>query len=345
MPVLVGTDRVVEDLHGQRRRRLIGAEVPVLVVQRGEQQRRRLARRPRYREQDRGHDPAERRPQHYAQRSPPLWNSQREGGFAQRSRHQPHQLFRAPGQRGDHQHGQRDSTGERGEAAHRQDHQAVGNDSDHDRRDAGENLGREADRVADAAVASLGEKDSRADAERDADQARDADDVERSGDRIAHAAARLADRRGNGGEEIERQPSEPVRDHQPEQRHERHQRDGERQPANAGHDQIHCAPLGEHHAATRAGPRRDIRTRTRAAMLSSTVTAKRRRPRAARAPVCISPLASANSLAMTAGSEYPGANNEARIVGEFPMTIVTAIVSPSARPSPSMVAPTIPARA
>ena len=80
-------------------------------------------------------------------------------------------------------------------------------------------------------------------------------------------------------------------------------------------------------------------------MLSSTVTAKSSSPSAASAPVCMSPLASANSLAITAGNEYPGAKSEARMVGELPITIVTAIVSPSARPRPSIVAPTIPARA
>ncbi len=38
-------------------------------------------------------------------------------------------------------------------------------------------------------------------------------------------------------------------------------------------------------------------------MLRTTVTAKSKRPRAANAEVCISPLASANSFAITAGSE------------------------------------------
>ena len=56
-------------------------------------------------------------------------------------------------------------------------------------------------------------------------------------------------------------------------------------------------------------------------------------------------LASANSLAMTADIVYCGANSDALIFGLFPMTIVTAIVSPSARPNPSITAPTMPVRA
>ena len=53
--------------------------------------------------------------------------------------------------------------------------------------------------------------------------------------------------------------------------------------------------------------------------------------------------ASVNSLASTAAIVYCGANERRRIpAGVFPITIVTAIVSPSARPKPSMTAPTMP---
>src|SRR6266852_2292102 len=48
---------------------------------------------------------------------------------------------------------------------------------------------------------------------------------------------------------------------------------------------------------------------------------------------------------MTAAIEYPGENNEALIVGVFPMTMVTAIVSPSARASAKKIDPMIPVRA
>src|SRR5262249_49803331 len=55
--------------------------------------------------------------------------------------------------------------------------------------------------------------------------------------------------------------------------------------------------------------------------------------------------ASANSFASTADMVYCGANSDVDTCGVLPMTIVTAIVSPSARPKPSMTAPTIPVRA
>ena len=51
-----------------------------------------------------------------------------------------------------------------------------------------------------------------------------------------------------------------------------------------------------------------------------------------------------NSLAMTAAIVYCGAKSESETWGLLPMTIVTAIVSPIARPNPSMIAPMIPVR-
>jgi hypothetical protein len=53
--------------------------------------------------------------------------------------------------------------------AHRQHHQAVGDDADHDRGNAREHFGDEADDPAESAVALLGQKDPGADAERDPD--------------------------------------------------------------------------------------------------------------------------------------------------------------------------------
>ena len=52
--------------------------------------------------------------------------------------------------------------------------------------------------------------------------------------------------------------------------------------------------------------------------------------------------ASPHWLAMTAGIESPGENNLAVMSGEEPITRAAAIVSPIARPRPSMTAPTMP---
>ena len=48
---------------------------------------------------------------------------------------------------------------------------------------------------------------------------------------------------------------------------------------------------------------------------------------------------------MTAAMVYCGANSDVEALGLFPITIVTAMVSPSARPKPSITAPMMPVRA
>src|ERR1700722_19296288 len=58
-----------------------------------------------------------------------------------------------------------------------------------------------------------------------------------------------------------------------------------------------------------------------------------------------SPVASVNSLAITDAIVYPGANSDALICGLFPMTMVTAIVSPSARAKARNTEPMMPVRA
>jgi hypothetical protein len=55
--------------------------------------------------------------------------------------------------------------------------------------------------------------------------------------------------------------------------------------------------------------------------------------------------ASVNSLASVEEMVLPGMNSETFTSCALPMTNVTAIVSPSARPRPSMMPPTTPTRA
>ena len=57
-----------------------------------------------------------------------------------------------------------------------------------------------------------------------------------------------------------------------------------------------------------------------------------------------SPTASVNSLAMEDEIVVPGASSEVLIRWALPITNVTAIVSPRARPKPSMMPPTMPTR-
>src|SRR6185436_177189 len=79
--------------------------------------------------------------------------------------------------------------------------------------------------------------------------------------------------------------------------------------------------------------------------LTSSVMTKSTRPISTSAFRYRRSAASVNSLAMTAAIVYCGANSDSDTFGLFPITIVTAIVSPSARPKPSMTAPMMPVRA
>jgi len=74
------------------------------------------------------------------------------------------------------------------------------------------------------------------------------------------------------------------------------------------------------------------------------VMTKRTRPSAIRAERCMSLVASVNSLAMVDAMVDPDANSELGRACELPMMKVTAMVSPSARPSPSIIAPIAPLR-
>src|SRR5579885_1900624 len=58
-----------------------------------------------------------------------------------------------------------------------------------------------------------------------------------------------------------------------------------------------------------------------------------------------SPVASVNWLAITEAMESPGDSNEELMTGVLPITMVTAMVSPSARASARNTEPKMPARA
>ncbi len=61
--------------------------------------------------------------------------------------------------------------------------------------------------------------------------------------------------------------------------------------------------------------------------------------------VYVSVVASVNSFAITAAMEYPGASSDALMDGVFPITIVTAMVSPNARARARKIEPMMPVRA
>src|SRR5439155_22714356 len=117
--------------------------------------------------------------------------------------------------------------------------------------------------------------------------------------------------------------------------------------------QLACSRSRHHAASAVAGSatticfvlRAMLQINSRDRRFTTSVMMKSTRPISTSAWRYSSSAASANSFAMTAAIVYCGANNDSDTFGLFPITIVTAIVSPSARPNPSIMAPTIPVRA
>src|SRR5579859_1140488 len=90
--------------------------------------------------------------------------------------------------------------------------------------------------------------------------------------------------------------------------------------------------------------RSSLRSIACAAAITVNVIRNNSNPSAMSAEVYMSPTASVNSLAIAEEMVVPGANKDELMRWALPITKVTAMVSPSARPNPSMMPPTIPTR-
>src|SRR5262249_49497071 len=129
--------------------------------------------------------------------------------------------------------------------------------------------------------------------------------VQGADQRVADATPFFADGPRQLGEEGPGEAGRALADDQPEHGDERDERRDEADGAHHRHAPVHDLPVGERgvevHAWTLLGPRWTAVTSTRAAALRRKVVAKRMRPSPASAPMCTLLVASANSLAMTAG--------------------------------------------
>ena len=208
---------------------------------------------------------------------------------------------------GHHEERQRHAAGQRGEALHVGDHEAVGDDADDDGGHAGEHLGGEADDAAQRPVPLLGQEDPRADARRgSADEAREPHHEERPDDGVADAAAGLAHRGRAAREEAQAEsPAAPC-----ETTSQRSEASGTSAASTAAPlttvqnaVDAPCASGARFMPAPPAARAPRPRPAARATAFRMRVMPKSTSPSAASAPTWTSPVASANSLAMTAGSE------------------------------------------
>src|SRR5262245_43911166 len=345
MPVVVRGDGVGIDLERERGDRLVEPLVPEPVAERREQQRRGLTCDPCDRDHDAGQDTGAGCGQDNPQRHTPLGYPQAEPGLTKRIRDEPDHLLRRAQYDRHHDHAERKAAGERRESTHRQDDQRVGEDAEDDRRNAVQHVRDEAHKPRQASIARLGQIHTAQDAHWDAQAHRKGDHDEAADDRIGDPATGFSDRLRQMHEEVDVDRRGALVEEKAEDQEQRKHDEERGQQRQRAHTRVDQPPEPYRHQsrAPRAGPP-TLHTRRRAIALTTIVTSRRSKPISTSAETYRSDVASVNSLAMTLAMVYPGANSDAATSGRLPITIVTAMVSPRARPSPSRMAPMRPDR-
>src|SRR5258707_883685 len=227
----------------------------------------------------------------------------------------------------------------------RQHQQRVGKDPDYDRRHAIQQVRGVAHHERNFRAAEFREIDPAEKSYRNANQRSKQEQLGAAYDRIGHAAAGLAHLSRQFGEEIPVNRISTVVDEI--SKNKKQNRNGY-QRADTGHCEhktAHQLPPSQArvHACPMPLPRCVVSNISRRARpFRMNVSRNSTRPSSISALRCMSPVASVNSLAMTAAIEYPGEKSELLMVGVLPMTMVTAMVSPSARASARKIEPIMP---
>src|SRR5213078_1776843 len=180
-------------------------------------------------------------------------------------------------------------------------------------------------------------------ADRTADEDTDQGHDHAAVDRVQQSAAAAGGRR-HGGEQLERHARQAVADERPENGPEKEQPDGGREAGEAERQDVgELADRATVH--TEDSARRSRRSSMKRAAAITEKVMRNSAPSAISEELYRSPTASVNSLAMEAEMVVPGASSDEPMRCALPMTKVTAMVSPSARPRPSMMPPIMPVRA
>src|SRR6058998_1540494 len=348
----VRAEREHVDRVRQRLARLIQTLPPKRAPEARHEERRRFAADPRDPEQRPGNHGAARGRQHDPEdRSIPR-NPQGERRLARRDGHETQRLLGGPRDEGDHDRRQGDDPRGRAEdepLAHDSgraelEDEGEREDADHDGGDLGHDVDEEPDRGAEAILPVFGQIDPGQDADRECDHGGEGDEDESALDRISDAAIRRREREetrsdgaeaADGGLEEEAPEGDECEDHA--------------QKGGDVHRDILPSPPGvpiepEHHAAP--SPRRRTRPSiSRAKTLMRSDISMRTSPSSMRALSSSGSVAFRKLFAIQLAMVCPWSKSEMEIALRFPIVIVTAIVSPTARPRPRMVAPKIPARA
>src|SRR2546427_205434 len=216
-------------------------------------------------------------------------------------------------------------------------------DADHDGGNLGHDIDEEPDRGAEAILPVLGQIDPGQDADRECDHGGEGGEGERALERVSGAAL--------GRREREETPSDGAESADGGLEEEAPERDRREDDAAEGRDvprEILPPPPGvpvepEPHAAP--SPRRRTRpSMSRAKMLMRSDISMRTSPSSMRALSSSGSVAFRKLFAIQLAMVCPWSKREMEIALRFPIVIVTAIVSPTARPRPRMTAPKIPDR-
>ena len=190
LPGFVGAACELVHDHRHAGHRLQDVGVPVLVAERGEQQRRGLAADARQRQQDAGDDAGRGAAVQHLHDHLPLRHAERQRGLAHLRRHQAQHLVGGAHDHRQDDEGERDRAGERREVAAGLHHdEGVDEQAEHDRRRRQQDVVDEAhDETHLAGIAVFGQPGACCDAERRADQDRQAAHHGAAEERVEQAA-------------------------------------------------------------------------------------------------------------------------------------------------------------
>src|SRR5205809_49785 len=342
------------DVNGVRQRldRLVESPEPVVASKRGDEEGGGFSRDPGNPEEPARDQCAARGRNDDPKDGPVPRDAQGEGRFPHGDGHEAQGLLRGARHERHHDGRQREDSRNRAEhearATEPDESQLEDEGIDENPNDHGGDLGHDLDEKPDsrteAILPEFGQIDSRQDAHRQRDERREEDQDQRPLDRVADAPS--ADRRSEeGGREGSKSSNGGLEEDAP-QRNDRDDHTDERGDAHGHIDPVPPrVPIdGQLHAAP--SPRRSTRaTMSLAKMLMINDMSMRTRPSSMNALNSSGVSASVKLLAIQLAIVCPWSNRDTEITFLLPIVMVTAIVSPTARPRPRMTAPKMPARA
>src|SRR5262249_35191281 len=286
------------------------------------------------------------------------------------ARHHLHRLFGGEDNGRHHQDGESHRARGRGVCPGDEHDARVREDTGQDRGKAGECFRGKTDRAGQGAVRSeLGQEHGAEDADRHADDGRQAHHHQGSDDRVTEAAARLEPGRRQLDQHVppEIEPRAAPHHEHVEDRHERNARENRRGPGPEGQERaqqraaLQGRPLQTQRTAAQSGravgdaalnrgygagahlPTFLLAMTMMASPAMFTINVMASSTRAAYMSTATSRgPASGKFSASSAASVLAGEKSERLNWFEFPMSIASAIVSPSARPKPRTSAPNMP---